>query len=300
MVDKKMNGTLVSKVLYEELREYLKNKEKFPKIIDISIGDDFGGEMYANMKKKKVETETGFAFESRHYDNISYDELMSEIDSINSDKDVYGVMIQLPLPGELRSREREILDHISVFKDVDGLNSASLGKLMVGANSMVPCTPKGIIMLLKAYGVEISGKRVCIINRSNIVGKPLEQLFLMENATTTVCHSKTVELVDVVKDADIVVAALNKKEFIDSSYIKEGAIVIDVGVHRNDEGKTVGDVKYDDVYDKCSLITPPVGGVGPMTICMLGYNSAYSMYGDEVFEVLDRGIEKSKIKVLEK
>ena len=299
-MEKLIKGTEVSKILYEELREYLKEKDKLPKIVDISIGNDFGGQMYASMKKKKVEAETGFPFESRHYDDISYDELIKVIEDINNDEDIYGVMLQLPLPGELKSREREILDHISSNKDVDGLTSTSAGNLIVGKSCFEPCTPKGIIMLLKAYGVEISGKRVCIINRSNIVGKPLEQLFLMENATTTVCHSKTVELVDVVKDADIVVAALNKKEFIDSSYIKEGAIVIDVGVHRNDEGKTVGDVKYDDVYDKCSLITPPVGGVGPMTICMLGYNSAYSMYGDEVFEVLDRGIEKAKIKVLEK
>ena len=300
MVDKKMNGTLVSKVLYEELRDFLKDKKKVPKIIDISIGDDFGGQMYANMKKKKVEAETGFSFESRHYDNISYDELMHEIDIINADEDIYGVMIQLPLPGELRSREREILDHISVLKDVDGLTSGSLGNLMVGNEGFVPCTPKGIIVLLKAYGVDITGKRVCIINRSNIVGKPLEQLFLMENATTTVCHSKTSNLSEVVSDADIVVVALNKQEFIDSDFIKDGAVVIDVGVHRNSEGKTVGDVKYDEVYPKASLITPPTGGVGPMTICMLCYNSAFSIYGEEVFEVLERGIEKAKVKVLER
>ena len=300
MVDKKMSGTLVSKVLYEELREYLKDKKILPKVIDISIGNECGGEMYANMKKKKVEAETGFSFVSRHYDDISYDELINEIDIINNDSDVYGMMIQLPLPGRLHDREREILDYISISKDIDGLNSSSLGKLMVGSTCMVPCTPKGIIMLLKAYGVEISGKRVAIINRSNIVGKPLEQLFLMENATTTICHSKTKDLESVVREADIVVAALNKKEFIDSSYIKDGAVIIDVGVHRNDEGKTVGDVKFDDVYDKCSLITPPTGGVGPMTICMLGYNSAYSIYGDEVFEVLERGLEKAKVKVMEK
>lgn len=300
MSDKLMSGTEVSKVLYEELREYLKTKSVLPKVIDISIGDDFGGEMYAKMKKKKVEAETGFSFESRHYDNISYDELINEINIINASDDVYGVMIQLPLPDELRSKERDILDHISVGKDVDGLNSGSLGNLMVGKTCMVPCTPKGIIVLLKAYGVELSGKRVAIINRSNIVGKPLEQLFLMENATTTICHSKTNNLKEVVKEADIVVAALNKQEFITADFIKDGAIVIDVGVHRNSEGKTVGDVKFDEVYNKCSLITPPTGGVGPMTICMLGYNSAYGMYGDEVFEVLERGIEKAKVKVLEK
>ena len=300
MSDKRMSGTEVSKVLYEELKKYLETKKDRKKVIDISIGDDYGGLMYANMKKKKVEAETSFPFDSRHYDDISFDELIKEIEDINNDNDICGVMIQLPLPGDLKYREREILDSISSDKDVDGLTSQSLGNLMVGSSCFVPCTPKGIIMLLKAYGVDIAGKNVCIINRSNIVGKPLEQLFLMENATTTICHSKTNNLKEVVKEADIVVAALNKKEFITADFIKDGAIVIDVGVHRNDEGKTVGDVKFDEVYDKCSLITPPTGGVGPMTICMLCYNSVYSVYGDEVLEVLDRGIEKAKVKVLEK
>ncbi len=300
MSDKRMSGTEVSKVLYEELKKYLETKKDRKKVIDISIGDDYGGLMYANMKKKKVEAETSFPFDSRHYDDISYDELIKEIEDINNDNDICGVMIQLPLPGNLKYREREILDSISSNKDVDGLTSQSLGNLMVGSSCFVPCTPKGIVMLLKAYGVDIAGKNVCIINRSNIVGKPLEQLFLMENATTTVCHSKTLGLADIVSRADIVVAALNKKEFITADFIKDGAIVIDVGVHRNDDGKTVGDVKFDEVYDKCSLITPPTGGVGPMTICMLCYNSVYSVYGDEVLEVLERGIEKVKVKVLEK
>ena len=299
-MNKKISGTEVSKVLYEELREYLKGKDKLPKIIDISIGNDFGGEMYAKMKKKKVEAETGFPFESRHYDSISYDELIKEIDIINNDEDIYGVMIQLPLPGELKDRERDILDHISTDKDVDGLTSLSAGNLMIGRNCFEPCTPKGIIALLKAYGVEIAGREVCIINRSNIVGKPLEQLFLKENATTTICHSKTKNLKEVVSRADIVVAALNKQEMITSDYIKDGAVIIDVGVHRNSEGKTVGDVDFDDVFDKCSLITPPTGGVGPMTICMLGYNGAYSIYGEEVLDVLDKAIEKAKNIVLER
>lgn len=298
MVDKRMSGTEVSKVLYEELREYLKGKERVPKVVDISIGDDFGGEMYAAMKKKKVEAETGFPFESRHYDEISYDDLIKVIDDINNDEDIYGVMIQLPLPGELRGKERNILDHISPLKDVDGLTSQSLGNLMVCNESFIPCTPKGIITLLRAYGVDMVGKNVCIINRSNIVGKPLEQLFLMENATTTVCHSLTKDLKGVVSKADIVVAALNKQEIITADYIKRGAVVVDVGVHRNEFGKTVGDVKYDEVYSKASLITPPTGGVGPMTICMLCYNSALSIYGDEVLEVLEEGIEKAKVKVL--
>lgn len=300
-MEKKMNGTLVSKVLYEELRNYLETKRKKKcKIIDISIGDDFGGQMYAEMKKKKVEAETGIPFESIHYDRIELEDLYAEIDRINKDKTIYGVMIQLPLPGNLREHERDILDRISPLKDVDGLTSKCLGNLMVGNSTFVPCTPKGIIVLLKAYGVDLVGKSVSIINRSNIVGKPLSELFLMENATPTVCHSKTEDLSYITKNSDIVVAALNKKEFIDSSFISKGTVIVDVGVHRNSEGKTVGDVKFDDVYSKSSLITPPTGGVGPMTICMLCYNSAYSIYGDEVWGVLDNGIEKAKVLVKEK
>ncbi len=299
-MDKKMSGTLVSKVLYEELRAYLSTKRKKKcKIIDISIGDDFGGQMYAEMKKKKVEAETGFPFESIHYDKIELEELYEVIDNINKDKTIYGVMIQLPLPKNLRDHEREILDRISPLKDADGLTSKCLGNLMVGNNTFSPCTPKGIIVLLKAYGVDLEGKDVTIINRSNIVGKPLSELFLQENATPTVCHSKTNDLSYITKKSDIVVAALNKKEFVDSSFVTKGTVVVDVGVHRNSEGKTVGDVKYDEVYDKCSLITPPTGGVGPMTICMLCYNAAYSIYGEEVWDVLEKGIEKAKIRVKE-
>ena len=206
-------------------------------------------------------------------------------------------MMQLPLPGELKKHEREILELIRQTKDVDGLSSSSLGKLMVGEDTFEPCTPKGIITLLKVYGVDLIGKSVCIINRSNIVGKPLGQLFLMEDATPVICHSKSTDLKSVSSQADIVVAAMNKREMIDSSYIKEGAVVIDVGVHKNEDGKTVGDVKYDDVFSKASLITPPVGGVGPMTICMLAYNTAKAKYGREVEEVLNRGIEKAKVLV---
>lgn len=300
MSDKRMSGTEVSKVLYEELKKYLETKKDRKKVIDISIGDDYGGLMYANMKKKKVEAETSFPFDSRHYDDISFDELIKEIEDINNDNDICGVMIQLPLPGDLKYREREILDSISSDKDVDGLTSQSLGNLMVGSSCFVPCTPKGIIMLLKAYGVDIAGKNVCIINRSNIVGKPLSELFLMENATPTVCHSKTEDLSYITKNSDIVVAALNKKEFINSSFISKGTVIVDVGVHRNSAGKTVGDVDFEDVYNKSKLITPPTGGVGPMTICMLCYNAAYSIYGDEVWKVLEKGIEKAKVLVKEK
>ena len=300
MIDKKLDGVKVSKVLYEELRDFLNSKRISSKIVDISIGNDFGGEMYANMKKKKVELETVFSFESRHYPEISYDDLLIDLMEINNDKNICGVMIQLPLPRYLRENERDIIECISPLKDIDGLTSCSLGRLMVGKELFVPCTPKGIITLLKVYGIDIEGKNVCIINRSNIVGKPLEQLFLKENATTTICHSFTKNLKDITTKSDIVIVALNKQEMITSSYIKEGAVVIDVGVHKNADGKTVGDVNYNDVYSKAGFITPPIGGVGPMTVCMLCYNSAISLFGNEVEEVLQKGIIKAKAKVLGK
>lgn len=297
-MEKRMNGTLVSEVLYDELRAFLELKGDKPlQLVDISVGNDFGGEMYANMKKKKLEKMVGYLVESRHFDSISYDDLVSEIESINNDNKINGVMLQLPLSKELNDHERKILDHIDWRKDVDGLTTSSIGRLVVGEVSLEPCTPKGIITLLKVYGVDLVGKNVVIVNRSNIVGKPLEQLFLRENATTTICHSKTKNLSEVCSSADIVVAAMNKQEMVDSSYVKDGAIVIDVGVHKNSEGKTVGDVKFDDVYDKSSLITPPTGGVGPMTICMLAYNTAKAKYGNEVDTVLEKAIEKAKVLV---
>lgn len=298
MSNKKMNGTLVSEILYGELRDFLETKSDKPiQLIDISVGNDFGGKMYAGMKKRTLEKQVDYLVESRHFDTITEEELMEVIESINYDTDIDGVMLQLPLPKELSAREREILDTIVCSKDVDGLTSGSIGKLVVGSETLEPCTPKGIITLLKVYGVDLLGKNVCIINRSNIVGKPLEQLFLKENATTTVCHSKTENLRDICRNSDIVVAAMNKQEMIDSSYINDDCVVIDVGVHKNSEGKTVGDVNFEDVYPKVSLITPAVGGVGPMTICMLAYNTAKSRYGNEVDEVLEKGIEKAKVLV---
>lgn len=298
-MEKRIDGTLVSKILYDELNSFLDEKkdESRGKVKIISVGDDFGSQMYGKMKKKKLTEIMGYSVDAEHYDEISLEDLIKVINDSNEDSNINGIMLQLPLPKDLARYERMILDQIDSKKDVDGLTSASLGKLMVGSSALESCTPKGIITLLKVYGVELLGKKVCIINRSNIVGKPLAHMFLKENATPIICHSKTSNLKDVSSDCDIVVAACNKQELIDSSYIKDDAVVIDVGVHKNSDGKTVGDVSYDDCYYKCSLITPPTGGVGPMTICMLAYNTAKAKYGDEVEMVLDRGIEKAKMLV---
>ena len=292
---KKISGIEVSKILYEELRNYLLTRDNPIHVVDISIGDDFGGQMYSKMKQKKISKETGIDFDSIHFKDINKDKLESYIEMLSKDSEITGIMLQLPLPGILKDYEREILDKISPTKDVDGLTTSSIGKLVLGEDTLIPCTPKGIETLLHAYDVPLEGKKVAIINRSNIVGKPLAHLMLQNNATPIICHSKTRDLKEVTRESDIVVAALNKQEAITADFIKEGAVVIDVGVHRNEEGKTVGDVDFASVYEKSSLITPPTGGVGPMTICMLAYNSAKSVYGKEVDEVLQQGIEKAKV-----
>lgn len=293
MKSKNIDGKTISKVLYSELKNYLLNKE-IPTIVDISIGDDYGGLMYAKMKEKIINQETGINFKSIHFDKITYEELIKYLQDLNNDDNINGIMLQLPFPSYLKDFERDILDTIDPKKDVDGLTTLSAGKLMVAKDTFVPCTALGIETLLKTYNINLTGKTVTIINRSNIVGKPLAQLILQNNATPTICHSKTTNLKEITKCADIVIAALNKKEAITKEYIKEDAIIIDVGVHKNNEGKTVGDVNFSDVYEKASLITPPIGAVGPMTICMLAYNAAKSIYGSEINDLLDNGIKKAK------
>lgn len=294
-MNKEINGLQVSNILYEELNKYLLRKKTIvPRVVDLSIGNDFGGKMYAKMKEKTITDKTIIDFMSVHFNEMTKEELEDYITKINLDETITGMMIQLPLPENLISEESRLLDMISSKKDVDGLTSISRGKLSTVDTTLIPCTPRGIEMLLKAYDINLEGKKVAIINRSNIVGKPLAELMLQNNATPIICHSKTKNLSSVTKDCDILVAALNKQEFITADYIKDGAIVIDVGVHKNKDGKTVGDVDFDDVYSKVSLITPPIGAVGPMTICMLAYNSAKALHGKEVDEVLEMGIEKAK------
>ncbi len=298
MKRKNIDGTTVSKILYDELKEYLKKKQQTPSIVDVSIGNDFGGLMYSKMKQKKINTETGMTFESVHFDEITADELIKYIKKVNDNSDVNGIMIQLPLPKNIQSMERTILDTIDYHKDIDGLTTHQTGCMNIGTEAFIPCTALGIETLLRVYNIPLAGKTVAIINRSNIVGKPLANLMLRNNATPIICHSKTDNLKDITKKCDVVVAALNKKEYITKEYIKKGTIVIDVGVHKNEAGKTVGDVDYKDVYEKARLITPPTGAVGPMTICMLAYNAAKSLYGEEIDTVLEEGIDKAKKLVL--
>ena len=198
------------------------------------------------------------------------DELLQIIDKLNKDDSVNGILVQLPVPKHIN--DERIINAISPAKDVDGFSPASVGALSIGQKGFLSCTPAGIIQLLKRSGIEIEGKECVVVGRSNIVGKPMAMLLLRENATVTVCHSRTKNLKEVCKRADILVAAVGKPKMIDASYVKDGAVVIDVGIHRNENGKLCGDVDFDSVEPVCSAITPVPGGVGPMTIAMLMNN----------------------------
>jgi methylenetetrahydrofolate dehydrogenase (NADP+)/methenyltetrahydrofolate cyclohydrolase len=194
---------------------------------------------------------------------------------LNNDDKVNGILVQLPLPKQID--ENKVIQTIAPEKDVDGFNEKNVGALVVGSKGFVSCTPYGIIQLLKRSGVEIEGKHCVVIGRSNIVGKPMSLLLLRENGTVTICHSRTRNLKEIAKQADILIVAIGKPKFVDASYVKEGAVVIDVGIHRNENNKLCGDVDYDDVAPHTSAITPVPGGVGPMTIAMLMYNCVSSV-----------------------
>lgn len=240
----------------------------------VQVGSDPASGVYVSNKKKAC---AYIGIDSKSYElpeNTSEQELLELIDRLNQDSDVNGILVQLPVPRQID--EYKIIQAISPAKDVDGFHEQNVGALNVGSKGYVSCTPAGVIQLLKRSGIEISGKECVVIGRSNIVGKPMAALLLQENGTVTVCHSKTKDLKEVTKRADILVAAIGKPKMIDDSYVKEGAVVIDVGIHKGEDGKLCGDVDYEKVAPKCSAITPVPGGVGPMTIAMLMSNCVSS------------------------
>lgn len=290
---KKLNGTLVSNILYEELNKYLSTKKLLPRIVDISVNDDLASNLYVKRKEKTITQKTNIKFSHINLKNITKTNLLEKINTLNKDKEVTGIMIQLPLPSHLQNSEREILDKIDSNKDIDGLTTNQIGNLTVKKESLIPCTAQGILTLLKAYNISPEGKTVAIINRNNRIGLPLANLLLQNNATPIITHSKTKDLKIITQNCDIVIVALNKQEFIKKDYIKENAIVIDVGVHKNKEGKTVGDVDFDNVSQITSYITPPTRSIGPMTICMLAYNATKAIYGKEVDNLLEQAIKKA-------
>lgn len=272
-----IDGKKISQDIKDELKEQvslLKEQGKGVSLAVILVGEDPASCVYVRNKKRACEY---IGIESLPYElpeDTTEAELLSLIEELNGKDDVNGILVQLPLPKHMD--EDKVIKAIDPRKDVDGFHPQSVGALSIGLPGFVSCTPAGIIQLLKRSNVDMEGKNCVIVGRSNIVGKPMALLMLRENATVTVTHSRTKDLPAVTREADILIVAMGKKQFITSEYVKEGAVVIDVGMHRDENNKLCGDVDYDDVAPKCSAITPVPGGVGPMTIAMLMYNCVAS------------------------
>lgn len=248
----------------------LKQQGITPKLAVIMVGDDKASSVYVRNKSRAC-NEIGIEFEEfLKGQDTTQEELLSLIQKLNKREDVHGILLQSPIPQHLDIREAFNL--IDYKKDVDGFNPVNVGRLSIGEDAFISCTPHGVIRMLEEYNIPIEGKRAVIIGRSNIVGKPLIQCLLSKNATVTVCHSKTQNIGEITKEADILIAALGRPKFVKEDMVKPGAVVIDVGINRNDEGKLVGDVDFENVSKKASYITPVPGGVGPMTIAMLMEN----------------------------
>lgn len=278
-----IDGKKISTEIKDELKvtvEELKKQGVETCLAVIQVGDDPASSIYVRNKKRAC---AYVGIESLSYElpeETTEDELVKLVKELNENDKVHGILVQLPLPKHINADT--IIRTISPDKDVDGFHPESVGRLCIGEPGFVSCTPAGIIQLLKRSGIEIEGKECVVVGRSNIVGKPMSILLLRENGTVTITHSRTKDLKEVTGRADILVVAIGKPKFITADYVKEGAVVIDVGMHRNEENKLCGDVDFDDVKDKVSAITPVPGGVGPMTIAMLMYNCVEAAKGQEV------------------
>ena len=269
-----LDGKAVAARIKAEVAEgvtELREKSREARLDVILVGEDPASVTYVR-NKQNDSAEVGIESKAHHFDeNVSQKELAALVEELNGDEAVSGFFIQLPLPGGLDSLD--LISRINPAKDVDGLSPTSAGRLAVGLPSLLPCTPHGIIQTLKRNGVELEGKKAVVLGRSNLVGKPLAQLLLRENATVTVCHSRTEDLPEVARRADVLIAAIGRKEMVGAEYVKEGAVVVDVGIHRKGEGGLTGDVKFEEVEPVAAWISPVPGGVGPMTRAMLLYNT---------------------------
>ncbi|MCO5409665.1 bifunctional methylenetetrahydrofolate dehydrogenase/methenyltetrahydrofolate cyclohydrolase [Enterococcus faecalis] len=242
-----------------------------PGLVVLLVGENPASQTYVRNKERAAAKIGILSKVEKLPETISEEELLAEIDKYNQDSRFHGILIQLPLPKHID--EEKILLAIDPKKDVDGFHPMNLGRLFVGKPEMIPCTPYGIMKMFEAYDIDLTGKRAVVIGRSNIVGKPMAQLLLMKNATVTIAHSKTEHLAEVAKEADILVVAIGRGHFVTKEFVKPGAVVIDVGMNRNQEGKLIGDVAFDEVSEIASYITPVPKGVGPMTITMLMYQT---------------------------
>lgn len=277
-----INGKEVAINVKEQIKELVKKRvaegKSRPTISSILIGND-GGSIYYQNSQEKVATSLGVVFNKIILpESTTEEELIEVIQNLNSDNNVHGIMLLVPLPKHIN--EKVVVNKISPLKDIDCLNSESVGRLYLGEGGFIPCTPNSVLTLLKSLNVDLVGKNAVVLGRSNIVGKPAAQLLLNENCTVTICHSRTRDLKEVCRRADILVAAIGKPKFIDDSFIKDDAIVIDVGTSSVD-GKICGDVDFDKVIDKASFITPVPGGVGALTTTLLIKNACEALKNNE-------------------
>ncbi len=277
-----ISGKEVALKIKEEIKSFVNNRKernlKIPKIASILVGND-GGSIYYMGSQEKVATSLGVQFLRVILpENCSDEDVIAEIHKLNDDNDVQGIILQLPLPKKFD--EKKIIKEISPSKDIDCLTFESQGKLYMGEPRFLPCTPNSVITLIKSLNIDITGKNVVVLGRSNIVGKPVAQLLLNENATVTICHSKTQNLKEICKGADILVVAIGRAKFIDETYVNEDSIVIDVGTS-SFEGKITGDVDFDKVIDKCKFLTPVPGGVGALTTTLLIENACEALRENE-------------------
>ena len=270
-----IDGKLVSEKTREAIKiEVEKIKSEFnvtPGLAVIVVGNDPASAVYVRNKHKACLAADIKSYQIEFPGNISENELLQKIEELNNDNSVNGILVQLPLPNHIS--ENKVIEAIAPQKDVDAFHPENVGKIMIGRYDFLPCTPAGIIKLLDFYNIEISGKKCVLIGRSNIVGKPMSMLLLERNGTVTICHSKTQNLKQITSEADILIAAMGKPEFITADMVKPGAVVIDVGINRLSDGRLVGDVNFESVAQIASHITPVPGGVGPMTIAMLLSNT---------------------------
>lgn len=266
-----IDGKAISAAVKEQVRDEIARDGLKVGLAVVIVGDDPASRVYVNNKKKACEFCGIKSYEYVLPAETSQEELLELVDTLNADANVNGILVQLPLPKHLD--EKAVIERISPNKDVDAFHESNVGRIMIGNYSFLPCTPAGCMELIHSTGVEVSGKECVVIGRSNIVGKPMAMLLLHENGTVTVCHSKTHDLAEVCRRADILVAAVGRPNFVTADMVKPGAVVIDVGINRLDNGKLCGDVKFDEVSEVAGWITPVPGGVGPMTIAMLMRNT---------------------------
>ncbi len=274
IIDGKATSAAIRQELREQTAAFVKSNGFAPGLAVILVGEDPASQVYVRNKARACE-EVGFYSEvHRLPESTTQAELLGLIDRLNADEKIHGILVQLPLPKHLD--EGELLLRIAPEKDVDGFHPCNVGMLTIGAPAFVPCTPAGIMELLRRYGIDPDGKRCVVVGRSNIVGKPMALLLMAANGTVTVCHRHTANTEALTREADILVSAVGRAHFLTADMVKEGAVVIDVGMNRDENGKLCGDVDFDAVAPKCSYITPVPGGVGPMTITMLLKNTLKS------------------------